>query len=693
MTSKTNRILTGSAVFGMVALFPALGAAQTICVAKSASVPGLSGPPQWDGTDPSAAYTRLDLHDPRWARAKPVDLGIGGTSTYRILYDAANNQLVVSIQAHDDKDTSGTPTAGPNDQIYFGIGRGSAPTSGQLVRIRFPPAAAGTANEPTSVGGGDYATWQNADGASTSWNQNIGSTKPGWMLYPVVWKNNTTANGNSDWGVNFKVDLTHADIGLAPPTAGAQLRITLGSRVYDEDIAAAVDLALPTGLDPITNTFIQKDMSTWLFTDPLGNACTGIALERLQIGVGNALTSVLDTDAGDTNELLAKPTGVGFAGQISGRFRIAEWGTIADPAAGWNAVGNNATPPVLDIVNTGSGATAELKLVCPANTATHTCGIPTPPETHQCMLVEMKATPGNSADFANTSVYRNMTFGTLSTLERVATVNVAGLPARTGAPANQDVYLTELRLNMPKAGAEPLSLPRREMAVARKKVVAPAPQQKVALCRSPHDACIGNVCSPPCKAGKCGELATPKNLAGGCYCVPQKPMQRCNVPSPDAVPVTLTGEQEIESIWPTWKVFAYWDTGKRETIGGKEVKKLQPMYPFGLYLDHEGKHFGFKSALAGVKDVVVTRLNDVQYKLSVKNDAKAKLGVTVSAEEQPVKPPVKPTETPKPPSKTCLCAVPGLASDGAAASLTGLLSLLGLGWIARRRRRGSSRRP
>lgn len=685
----------GSAVLGMVALLPTLASAQTICVAESASVPGLSGPPKWDAADASAAYTRVDLHDPRWARAKPVDLGIGGTSTYRILYDKANNQLVVSIQAHDDKDTLGATTAAPNDQIYFGIGVNSAPTSGRLVRIRFPAPAAGTANEPSAVGTSDYATWQNADGAIASWVEDFGSNKPGWMLYPVVWKNNTTDHGNSDWGVNFKVDLTHADIGLAAPTAGAQLRITLGSRVYDEDIAAAVDLALPTGLDPITNTFIQKDMSTWLFTDPLGNACTGIALDRLQIGVGSALTSVLDTDAGDTNELVAKPTGVGFPGQISGRFRIAEWGTIADPAAGWNAVGNNATPPVLDIVSTGSGATAEIRLVCPTNTATETCGIPTPPQAHQCMLVEMKATVGNTVDFANTSVYRNMSFASLSKLQRTATVDVAGLPARTDTPANQDVYLTELRLNMPKAGTEPLSLPRREMAVARKKVEAPALQEKVALCRDPNQACIGNLCSSPCKAGKCGELATPKKLPGGCYCAPQKPMQKCSVPSPDAVPATLTGEQEIESIWPTWKVFAYWDTGKRETINGTAVKKLQPMYPFGLYLDHEGKHFGFKSALAGMKDVVVSRLNDVQYKLSVKNGQKAKLGVTLSAEEQPAKPPVKDPETPKPPSKTCLCAVPGLDSDGTTAPLTGLLGLLGLGWVVRRRRASSrrTRRP
>ena len=656
-------------------------------------MPGLGGPPRWEGADPSAAYTRLELNDPRWARAQPVDLGIGGTSTYRILYDEANNQLVVSIQAHDDKDPSSATAAGPNDQIYFGIGVNSAPTSGRLVRIRFPVAAAGPANEPTAVGGGDYATWQNADGASGSWVQDFGSNKPSWLLYPVVWKNNTTDHGNSDWGVNFKVDLTHADIGLPAPTTGAQLRVTLGSRVHDEDISAEVDLALPTGASPIPNTFIQDNMSTWLFTDPLGNACTGIVLERMQVGVGSALTGVLDTDVGDTNELVAKPTGVAFAGQISGRFRLAEWGTIADPAAGWNPVGNNATPQVLDIVNTGSGPTAEIRLTCPTNTATETCGIATPPEAHQCMLVEMMATPGNTADFANASVYRNMNFASLSTLERVATINVEGLEARTGTPADRDIYLTELKLNMPKEGTEARTLPRREMRAARTKIERPAPAQKQAFCRSPRAACIKDQCSAPCKAGKCGESATQHKLLGGCFCTPDEPIETCNVPSPDAVPVSLTDEQELESVWPTWKVFAYWDTGKRENVNGKEIKKLQPMYPFGLYLDHEGEHYGFKSALAGIKDVVVTQLNDVQYLLKIKNEAKAKLGVALTAQEEPVKP--DPTATPTPPAKAwwqCLCSVPSRSSDSTAASVAGMLSLIGLAWVARRRRRATQRR-
>ena len=464
--------LTSLATVGMLSLFSATASGQAICIAEPSAVPGLGGPPRWDNSDLSATYTRLDLHDPRWARGKPVDLGVGGTSTYRILYDDSNNQLIVSIQAHDDKNASGDPTPAQNDHIYFGIGVNSTPFSGRLVRIRFPSPAAGTANEPSAVGAGDYATWQNSDGSSGSWLQDFGSNKPGWMLFPVVWKNNTTANGNSDWGVNFKVDLTHADIGLSDAT-GARLRVTLGSRVYDEDLDNAVDLALPVGASPISGTFIQDDMSTWLFTDPLADACTGIALDRMQMGVGSALGSVIDTDTGDTNELVAKPTAIGFSGQISAQFRIADWGTIADPAAAWNPLGDNSVPQELDIVNTGSGATGEIRLTCPTNTATETCGITTPATIHQCMLVEMQATPGNTADFVNASVYRNMNFDSLSTLRRAATINVAGLKERTGFATDRDVYLTELKLNMPKEGTVAYVLPRDEMDAVRREAQNP----------------------------------------------------------------------------------------------------------------------------------------------------------------------------------------------------------------------------
>lgn len=199
-------------------------------------------------------------------------LGQWETSTYRVLYDDDDNQLIVSIEANDDKDAAGNPTADQADHVYFGIGVNSSPTEGRLIRIRLPPAAPGTPDAPTAVAPSNWATWQNADGASASWIQEIGSNQPGWVLDPVVWKDNTAGSGNPDWAVEFKVDLLHADLRLADAT-GVQLRLTLGSRMHDEDTGTNVDQARPAGVGPITNTFIQADMTAWLYTAPLGDVC------------------------------------------------------------------------------------------------------------------------------------------------------------------------------------------------------------------------------------------------------------------------------------------------------------------------------------------------------------------------------------------------------------------------------------
>jgi MYXO-CTERM domain-containing protein len=164
------------------------------------------------------------------------------------------------------------------------------------------------------------------------------------------------------------------------------------------------------------------------------------------------------------------------------------------------------------------------------------------------------------------------------------------------------------------------------------------------------------------------------------------------VPTPDAVPNSLTGEQQLESVWPTWKVFAYWDTGKREKIDDIEVKKLQPMYPFGLYLDHEGTHYGFTNALDGLDGVVVDRLNSFQYRLTVESEGTAALGVKLSAEERPVEPGGGGGNGAGggggiPPVDPWVCSVETPRASSTLQSTSALFGLLGLAWAARRRRR------
>src|SRR5687767_4096454 len=75
------------------------------CVTLPASVPGLSGPPNWFGPPastfpPNPTGSRPELDDPRWAGAPlmPFASGLAGASpTYRILRTA--NALFLSFHA------------------------------------------------------------------------------------------------------------------------------------------------------------------------------------------------------------------------------------------------------------------------------------------------------------------------------------------------------------------------------------------------------------------------------------------------------------------------------------------------------------------------------------------------------------------------------------------------------------------
>jgi hypothetical protein len=56
---------------------------------------------------------------------------------------------------------------------------------------------------------------------------------------------------------------------------------------------------------------------------------------------------------------------------------------------------------------TGDGS---IEFDCPANTATTTCGIPTPSVGHQAMYVELMAAPGQTVPFTTAAAYRDVDF-------------------------------------------------------------------------------------------------------------------------------------------------------------------------------------------------------------------------------------------------------------------------------------------
>src|SRR5690349_14689007 len=76
----------------------------TTCIGGPAAIPGLSGAPNWFGTEPASPLnptgSRLDIDEPRWASAPlmPFDGTMSsGSPTYRIL--KYENYLYVSFHA------------------------------------------------------------------------------------------------------------------------------------------------------------------------------------------------------------------------------------------------------------------------------------------------------------------------------------------------------------------------------------------------------------------------------------------------------------------------------------------------------------------------------------------------------------------------------------------------------------------
>ena len=156
-------------------------------------------------------------------------------------------------------------------------------------------------------------------------------------------------------------------------------------------------------------------------------------------------------------------------------------------------------------------------------------------------------------------------------------------------------------------------------------------------------------------------------------------------PSPLSVP-TLSSDDALSLLWPTYKIHVYYDTGRKVHYGAADHIVLAPMVPFGYYLNHQGTFFGFSDALSGVNGLVLESLGHNWYRLRVKNEGYAKVRTVISAEESPKGPEGKDCCCKVPPVKVvvqprCYCATPGISGDGKSAWFA---SLLVAGFFVRR---------
>jgi hypothetical protein len=89
-------------------------------------------------------------------------------------------------------------------------------------------------------------------------------------------------------------------------------------------------------------------------------------------------------------------------------------------------------------------------------------------------------------------------------------------------------------------------------------------------------------------------------------------------------------EEELDQLFPTFRVHVYHDTGFRETgSDGIERPVLRTQSSFGLYVYHEGSLQGWETAIQGAQ-----RIEDNLYLIAVPNEGTAKVKVVVQAVEE-----------------------------------------------------------
>ncbi len=700
-------------LFGVTLMVAALSSSfasdvDADCAHPPVPLPGLSGVPVWLPsplwTPPTPSW-RGQLNDPRWANG-PVEFFQNQTgggfadqydAQYRVVY--APSSISVSIQVRiDPNNIDGT------DTVYFGITQPGTSVA-HLFAIQ-PDNGTPPVSDPTGTVPHDtmfprpnsnatikyYKTLNTA--VTTSWCElypvstpatGTGpcgaalSAPPSWLQNVATW----TSSPGVTWAVTLQIDAS------AIGAAAQPVQMVFGSTIELSSPPAATVMNLTTASQSgtlIGTTPVNAAVTgTWTQFDPLGSACpAGISISPSTVGVWDTATSTL-TNAVDTypaatvpcpsctNQFRVEAQNVPLAGSaghpgafaVRTRIRVADWGsTIADPNAPWDDFGIHA-----DVFAQPQGfftgdahwawtqaagsSTANIDYTCTVQSGNRYCPFLASATRHQCMLVEIGVDPSATASGApgwnvqTAAVYRNMEFGTASTLSEPATITLRGLKKVTGGDVDRDVYLYVETKNMPEHGGRAMELPHKEMATARAYAMRPPPVPR------PVRQIVG---------GDAGAAA----------------------PSIDILQLPLlVGDQALAEVYPTYRVFPYYDSGKTVTVNGQARKVLVSMAPFGFYVDHSGSFFGFKTALEFL-DASAREIAPHFYVVHVPSEGTFHVRTTITAEE-------KPAEGPQPPPvNRCNCSLVGAGGWSPLAFGFGGLAALALVLRSRRRNRERS---
>lgn len=588
-----------------------------ICIPKAQGVPGFywNQPPYWlpGGTFPQ--YTGLD--DPRWRGAAhqgfPLLAGTSEDMAFRALYhtDAGgNNSLYLSWNVKFDPSLNNG-----SDVLYLGLRPSGSATALALRLTPFntiPAVDQEAAQIDTAVIGGSVQVFTKTGAAA--WTSEV---EPDWINDNThVWM---AVTAPFHWAVQMRIPIAPAAAGVLD-NAGLNLggdfnmwytqQVTMPAAVtfYEwlpgQPITSAINILSNNFPDPAN--WDAFHLSTGA-ADPVCPTTGGISLTYADIGTTNTPSSQISYSAVDprpNNTFFARPRNYTTTnlnpGDMTARFRIANWGSVADPNVSWEDIPGGANVVNVDpIPPLGAGAAPPATNPIRFNWAldnTDIANLITGKTPHKCMLVELS---GAGLTFFSDSAYRNMDFVSASTFQREAEISILGLEPLAGGGIGRDVYLAVEEINMPTAITQGDDPKKPYAYVWPYELEAPNDDRK-----KPRD-----------------DMAAQQQQ--------QKQDRPVAIPAVEAVAMAKAGRfplERLEQFIPTVRVHVYHDTGERVKIKGKEYPVVRAQASYGYYVEHEGDLFGWDQSLQGAKQIAPNF-----YLLPVPDSGTAKVTNTIMA--------------------------------------------------------------
>lgn len=588
---------------------------MALCIPEAIGVPGLNGqPPTWPGIDALNGHdawtashsvsTPLGLDDPRWQGHLSIGYpaieptptsccgGSASTSTgfgsateedvvFRVLYDAVGADRFVYLSWWVKADDVNSIL---DDAIHVGFAR----AAGDAIVLRITPATSPATVSAAPVGPVSIFTASAGGGPVGPWNENSGAV-PSWIAQNThAWLDSVSHR----WAVQMRVP-----IGAGAVDTHLDLADTF-RMWFEVSVELPGDLLAPyswprdacvgdfCGFPSVLNV---PDPAQWgefhLRSGPADPACdtTGfVKLSTYNVGTTNSPTSKMNLIS--DNEFEAKPENLTGStvnpGEINAEFRIADWGSIADPNAPWTpipATGGSTNPASnAGTIADGTLGSITMRWQLSASEAAMFQPTGTKPK-HQCILVTLSG----AHVFNPASVWRNMDFVSASRFERVATLSNVGL-GRSPVPGTpRPAYILVEKLNMPPV---PRDAPDRDEGFD--------PKRDLDRRRT---AAVGRDDPKGMRAAAAKVLGDPK----------------------------IRFEQQ-----PTIRYHVFHDTGLDVTREGRTLRVVRPGTAFGFHVDHEGDLDGWRDEIQGA-----TPLSHRFYRIEIPEESTVKINTVVEAVE------------------------------------------------------------